>query len=85
LGIVSRVYPTADLQAEAVKFAASLATSATVGLGLTKRLVNAGFHSNVSEYLIQEGFAQATAFTTGDHAEGVQAFLSKRRPRFSGA
>jgi enoyl-CoA hydratase/carnithine racemase len=51
---------------------------------LTKTLVSAGFRSSAREYLQLEGFSQATAFATRDHAEGVRAFLAKEKPGFEG-
>lgn len=84
IGLVSRLYPAAELEGEAIRLASALARGATVGFGLTKLLVNTGFSSDVPQYLALERFAQATAFGTNDHAIGVAAYLSKTRPNFTG-
>ncbi len=84
IGMVSRVLRATDLRAEALALAHVLAAGPTVALGLTKKLVAAGYEGSASAYLQNEGFAQATAFGTQDHREGVDAFLDRRRPVFQG-
>ena len=84
IGLISRLFSHDTLQDEALGLARQLARAPTVGLGLTKRLVNLGFAASTSDYLREEGLAQAIAFSTDDHAEGVAAFLEKRKPDFRG-
>lgn len=84
IGLVSRVTSQDALLDSALSLAAELATGPTVGFGLTKRLINLGFEGSTSTYLQEEGLAQAIAFSTEDHAEGVKAFIEKRKPDFNG-
>lgn len=84
IGLVSRLFPAATLIEEATAIARALADAPTIGLGLTKGLVNIGFEGSAASYLQAEGFAQATAFGSADHREGVEAFIAKRKPTFEG-
>lgn len=84
IGMVSGIVPHDDLFEQALALARQLAKGPTVGLGLSKRLVNLGFQSSAGVYLQEEGLAQAVAFSTEDHVEGVAAFMDKRKPVFRG-
>ena len=61
-----------------------LAAMPTKAIGLTKRLLNQSFSNELEDQLEAEAYSQSTAARTADHLEGVQAFMEKRSPRFSG-
>ena len=85
LGIVNRVVPAADLEAETRTLAERLAAGPTVAYAQAKSLFNTAFHTPMEQQLQWEGEHMAVSMTTEDHAEGVNAFLEKRRPVFKGA
>jgi 2-(1,2-epoxy-1,2-dihydrophenyl)acetyl-CoA isomerase len=84
LGIVNAVVPAERLAETAGSVAARLAAGPTVGLGLTKRLLNAAEDASLHDALANEAALQDLAGRTSDHAEGVAAFTEKREPSFEG-
>ena len=70
---------------EAVRTLASkLAHMPTRGLGLTKKALHAAMTNDLHSQLKLELDLQFEAAETDDYAEGVQAFLEKRKPQFKG-
>jgi 2-(1,2-epoxy-1,2-dihydrophenyl)acetyl-CoA isomerase len=69
---------------EVSAFANQLAQMPTKGLGLTKKAVNLSFTNNLTQQLAVEEELQTIAGQTNDFNEGVQAFLEKRKPLFTG-
>jgi 2-(1,2-epoxy-1,2-dihydrophenyl)acetyl-CoA isomerase len=84
LGLFDRVVPADDFEAEWRKHAQELAAGPTRAFALTKRLVNEAPDRSLDEQLDLEVEAQTQAGQTNDHLEGVQAFLGKRPPKFTG-
>jgi 2-(1,2-epoxy-1,2-dihydrophenyl)acetyl-CoA isomerase len=84
MGLIYRAYPGAVLDEEASKLAVHLAAQPTVGLGLTKRLLNAAWENDLNAQLELEAECQRLAGRSGDYGEGVAAFLAKRQPVFTG-
>ncbi|MFC3084681.1 2-(1,2-epoxy-1,2-dihydrophenyl)acetyl-CoA isomerase PaaG [Tabrizicola soli] len=83
-GLIWKAVEDAELMAEAAKLAGSLAAGPTLGLGLTKRLIQAAATNSLDEQLDMERDLQQQAGRSADYAEGVTAFLDKRPARFTG-
>jgi 2-(1,2-epoxy-1,2-dihydrophenyl)acetyl-CoA isomerase len=83
-GMVYRVVEPALLADAAWTTAAHLATQPTKGLGLIKRGFNRSLGVDLEAQLDYEEELQREAGRTADYAEGVRAFLAKRKPEFRG-
>lgn len=84
LGLVNRVVPAHALAAEAAALAARLAAGPTHAYGRTKALLQATLGDAFDAQLRRETESFAACAATADFAEGVRAFLEKRRPVFTG-
>ena len=84
MGMIYKCIPDAAFVAEYRKMAESLAAMPTKGIGLTKRLLNASMNNTMEQQLTYEKQLQMEAGATHDFAEGVSAFLEKRKPVFKG-
>jgi 2-(1,2-epoxy-1,2-dihydrophenyl)acetyl-CoA isomerase len=83
-GMIYAVVPGEELTAAAGALAARLAGMATRGLGLTKLGFNRGFANGIEAQLALEEELQRAAGRTVDYAEGVRAFVEKRKAVFEG-
>lgn len=84
MGLVNRVVPDAQLGAETEALAQRLATGPTAAYGEIKRLIYAGQDRTFAEQLEAEAGAFTRCAGTRDFAEGVTAFVEKRKPIFKG-
>ena len=84
LGIVNRVVPAADLEAETMALATRLAASAPLALRGMLDCVNVGGECGIEEGLEYESAQFGLMFSTDDMREGTCAFLEKRKPAFNG-
>jgi 2-(1,2-epoxy-1,2-dihydrophenyl)acetyl-CoA isomerase len=69
---------------EALELTRKLAAGPTRSLGLTKRLLNASFETDLDRSLELEGYFQSLATTSPDLVEGMAAFRDKRDATFDG-
>lgn len=83
-GLVAEVVADGRLSARAAELASTLAALPTRALGMTKRLLERAALSSLDEQLELEAELQAEAALSEDFREGVNAFLEKREPRFTG-
>ena len=83
-GMIWKVTEDGELMDEARALAAKMAGGPTLGLGLTKRLMQGAAGRSLDAQLDAERDAQAKAGRSADYAEGVTAFLEKRKPAFRG-
>lgn len=83
-GLVSHVVPDGEFEAVVDKVARRLAAGPPLAYGATKRAVNAATLDGLEDALAREGRGQVMLFGTDDAAEGMRAFVEKRRPTFVG-
>ena len=84
LGFVNHVVPHDDLMPRAQALAAEIAAGPATSLAMIKTLLNKSSTATLDQMLEYESFAQAVAYSTPDHQEGVAAFREKRQPNFRG-
>ena len=84
LGIVNRVVPAAELEAETLRVATQLAASAPLALRATLDVVNIGGECGIEEGLQYETAQFGLMFATDDMREGTRAFMERRKPTFTG-
>lgn len=84
LGIVNRVVPAAELEAETMKLAEQLAASAPLALRGMIDCINVGGECGLEEGLEYESAQFGLTFSTEDMREGTKAFLERRKPCFTG-
>ena len=84
MGMIYKVTDDTVLQEEAMAIAKTLSELPTKAIGLTKRLLNQSMFNPLNKQLEYEGDTQVHAAQSKDYSEGVNAFLEKRKPVFSG-
>jgi 2-(1,2-epoxy-1,2-dihydrophenyl)acetyl-CoA isomerase len=84
MGMIYKVFADDVFEQETKKLAATLAAMPTQGLAYTKQLLNISFYTNFEDQLQEEDVFQQRAALTNDYAEGIGAFLEKRKPIFKG-
>jgi 2-(1,2-epoxy-1,2-dihydrophenyl)acetyl-CoA isomerase len=85
LGLINRVVGPEALMAEARSLADRYAAGPTRAYGYIKKMLHRAEHTSLDEALDYEIFMQEAAGRTSDYAEGVTAFVEKRKPEFTGS
>lgn len=81
-GLVSRVVPAAELTAEALKTASTIAGMSLPAVMMTKETINRSQETSLSEGILFERRVFHAMFATEDQKEGMLAFIEKRKPDF---
>ena len=84
LGLAYKVVPRDSLESEAASFAARLAAGPTRAYANTKALLQASFGRSLVEQMDAEVASFAECASNPDFAEGVKAFVERRKATFSG-
>ncbi|MNG02150.1 1,2-epoxyphenylacetyl-CoA isomerase [compost metagenome] len=84
LGLFDELHPADELADAAERLAQHLAGSASKALGRIKRLCDEASAHDITTHLDLEAAALLACAQSTDAKEGVQAFIDKRPPRFTG-
>ena len=83
-GLVNAVFEPDELIERVLEVARSLAAKSPLALAAAKASVNRALQGDVEEGHAAEADAFAQLFASEDQKEGMEAFVEKRAPRFSG-
>ena len=83
-GLIWQCLPDADLMEEARRLTAELADGPTFGHASTKKAIDAAATNTLDAQLDLEAELMKACGESADYAEGVAAFLGKRKPEFQG-
>ncbi len=81
-GLVARIVPAADLLAEAMKTAETIASMSLPIVMMTKESINRAYETTLAEGVRFERRVFHAMFATADQKEGMAAFVEKRAPKF---
>jgi len=84
IGLVSEVVPRAELMARAEAIAGRIAERGPLAVRYAKEAIQRGLEMPLEQALRYETDLTVIIQTTEDRAEGVRAFLEKRKPEFKG-
>lgn len=83
-GVIYRAVPDAELESATATLVEQLAGAATVAVGLTKRCIQSGLETGLTEAMQNESFALELSSRAADFKEGLLAFKERRPARFTG-
>lgn len=84
IGLVNRVVPSAELANTAREMAEKILSKGPVAVRTAKLAMNRGLDLDLSNACAMESSIFAVGFSTADRAEGMAAFLEKRKAVFTG-
>jgi enoyl-CoA hydratase/carnithine racemase len=84
IGLVNRVVPVGELMDEAMKMAGIIAAKPRFAVKMTKSCIREGMQMDISQALFYEARCFDFLASTEDVAEGLSAFIEKRKPIFVG-
>ena len=84
MGLVNKVVPADELDAEVMNWAERLASGPSYAVGWTKKLIDQSFNSDIDKQLEAERDAIVSCAGSEDMREGIRAFVEKRNADFAG-
>jgi len=84
MGLIWEVKADDELMPHCQQLAQHLATQPTYGLGLIKQSLNASLNNDLDSQLALESEIQRKAGQSQDYQIGVQAFMNKQKPVYTG-
>lgn len=83
-GLATRTVATADVLSEARAVALKIANGPTFAFGEARKLLRGGLNRTLTEHLVRETDALSRCAATKDAAIGLDAFIRRDKPKFTG-
>ena len=83
-GLVNQVVPAEDLEATTKGLAEEIAANAPMAVQASKRMMRAGLNEGFDDHVHHVFLQLLPLFQSEDFREGLQSFLDKREPNFTG-
>lgn len=83
-GLVNRVVPVSDYLDEAMKLADEIAGRAPLAIRAAKKMINQSYERFLTDGLAEEKQVFYNLFSSEDQKEGMNAFVEKRKPNWTG-
>lgn len=84
LGLIADVFDDEAFMEKSMAVLQHISSLPTAAISITKKAFNESYSNTLDEQLSREAELQQVAGRTQDFMEGVQAFLNKRKPVFTG-
>ena len=84
LGLVNRVCREDKIFDDALELASALGERPPLAVKAILKIMNISYRAGFDEHLLAERSELASLFSTKDAAEGITAFIQKRKPSFRG-
>jgi len=84
IGLVNKVVPLDELEEAVQTIAKKIASKSPVAMKLAKTTINRGMQTSLESGLAYEREMYSLSLTTEDKKEGVDAYIKKRKPDFTG-
>ena len=84
IGLIEKMVPPEETMTEALSLAGSIAKRGPLAVQLSKTAINAGSEMDLQKALLLEKTLVSLCFDSADRVEGMQSFLEKREPSFTG-
>lgn len=84
VGLVNAVYAQGELMGRAMEMAQRIVANAPIAISFAKKCINESYDLGADEAIELENEKFGQCFNTADQKEGMDAFLKKRKPAFTG-
>ncbi|TDI62491.1 MAG: enoyl-CoA hydratase [Alphaproteobacteria bacterium] len=83
-GMVTKIFPREELLEKTIEWAQGVCERAPIPVRLIKRAVKQGLNADLNTSLDLISSHMVITRTSRDHAEGIKAYIEKRKPVFTG-